>query len=110
VEASQAGNADYLPATVVKDAIVVHKAMLTVAANNLSMEQGATVPKFTYKMTGFVNEDTEKSATSGAPNLTTTATSKSKTGSYTIEVKQGTLAAKNYAFAFKNGTLTIKPK
>jgi hypothetical protein len=110
VEASQPGDGEYLPATPVKHTIIVNKAPLAVKANNLTMVKGASVPTLTYKMSGFVNEDTQKSATSGAPQLTTTATSSSPAGTYPITVKLGTLSAKNYAFVFDPGTLTIESK
>ena len=44
---------------------------------------------------------------SGAPSLTTTATSTSAPGSYSITVAVGTLTASNYTFSFVNGTLTV---
>jgi hypothetical protein len=111
VEASQPGNGDYSAATAVKHSIVVEKAKLTVMANNLSMKQGGKVPTLTYTITGFEYTDTEKSATTGKPVLSTTATSTSKPGSYSITVKIGTLAAKNYTFStFKGGTLTVTAK
>jgi len=110
VEASQSGDGQYGAATPIRRTILVNKAMLTVKANNLTMVKGAKVPTLTYKMSGFVNEDTQKSATSGAPVLTTTATSSSPAGAYPITVKQGTLLAKNYAFTLVPGTLTIASK
>jgi hypothetical protein len=109
VEASQAGNADYKAAAVVKKTIVVDKAKLTVTPNNLTMTEGATVPTLTYKMTGFEGVDTQKSATTGAPVLSTTATSKSVAGSYPITAAVGRLAAKNYTFTLAKGTLTVTP-
>jgi hypothetical protein len=39
--------------------------------------------------------------------LTTPATATSKAGIYPIIVKDGTLAAKNYSFLFKDGKLTV---
>ena len=110
VEASQPGNAEYDAATAIKRSIIVEKAALTVEANNLSMVQGAKLPTPTYKMTGFVNRDTEKSATTGEPKLTTKATQTSPPGPYAITAAKGTLAAKNYTLTTKNGTLTIKAK
>jgi hypothetical protein len=87
--------------------LAVTAAKLTVTANSLSMKQGAAVPTLTYAMKGFVNGDTQASATSGAPVLTTTATSKSAPGSYPITVATGTLAAANYGFSLVNGTMTV---
>jgi hypothetical protein len=87
--------------------IAVKKATLTVTAEDQTMKQGAAVPALTYKIKGFVNRDTQKTATSGKPKLTTTATSKSAPGKYPIKATDGTLAAKDYTFTFEDGTLTI---
>jgi hypothetical protein len=87
--------------------ITVTKAVLTVTAANVTIQQGAAIPKFTPSYSGFVNGDTAAKALTGAPALTTTATASSPAGSYAITVKQGTLAAKNYSFTLKNGALTI---
>jgi len=87
--------------------LTVTKAALTVTANNLSMKQGAAVPTLTYAIAGFQNGDTQAKATTGAPKLTTTATSKSVPGTYPITAAAGTLAATNYTFTFVNGTLTV---
>jgi hypothetical protein len=58
-------------------------------------------------LSGFVNND-QTSVVSGAPALSTTATSTSNVGSYPITVATGTLAATNYSFLFVPGTLTIQ--
>ena len=49
------------------------------------------------------------SVLSGAPSLTTTATTNSSVGGspYLIVAAQGTLSAANYSFNFVNGNLTI---
>jgi uncharacterized protein (DUF2141 family) len=107
VAAKQSGNADYNPAAEAKKSIQVSKAKLTVTANNLIMRQGAHLPALTYKIKGLVDHDTQKSAITGAPVLTTSATSKSKPGKYTISATAGKLSAKNYTFNFVEGTLTI---
>jgi hypothetical protein len=87
--------------------IVVSKAALTVTANNATMNVGAALPAFTASYTGFVNGDTA-AVLSGAPSLTTTATSSSPAGTYPITAAVGTLSAANYSFAsFVSGTLTI---
>jgi uncharacterized protein (TIGR03437 family) len=85
----------------------VSKVVVTVTANNLTKVYGAAVPGLTYGITGFVNGETQASATTGAPSLTTTATAASPAGSYPITAAQGTLAAANYSFTFVSGTLTI---
>jgi hypothetical protein len=86
--------------------IMVSKAALTVTANNATMNVGAALPAFTASYTGFVNGDTA-AVLSGAPSLTTTATSSSPAGLYPITVSQGTLSAANYTFTFVNGTLSV---
>ena len=82
---------------------------LTVTANDLSRLYGTANPTLTYTITGFVNGDTQ-SVVSGAPSLTSTATTSSPAGTYTIVAALGTLTAPSYyAFAFVNGTLTVTP-
>ncbi len=108
VEANQAGDEQWLPAPPVDDTFTVDPAVLTVTANSATMTYGGTLPTFTASYSGFVNGDTQ-GVLSGAPSLTTTATSQSPVGNYPITAAQGTLSAQNYAFAFVNGTLTINP-
>jgi sugar lactone lactonase YvrE len=86
--------------------IVVTKAALTVTANNITVKKGSKIPKLTASYTGFKNGDTAK-VLAGAPSLSTKATSSSPAGTYTITVKQGTLAAKNYMFKLVDGELKI---
>ncbi len=82
------------------------KAILTITADNKSMSFGGTVPTLTYTPTGFKNGE-GAGVLSGAPALSTTATSSSAVGGYPITVTVGTLAATNYTFTFVNGTLTV---
>jgi uncharacterized protein (TIGR03437 family) len=84
----------------------VNPATLTVTANNASRAYGTANPTFTATITGFVNGD-PSSVVSGTPSLTTTATTSSPMGGYTITAAQGSLAAANYTFSFVNGTLTV---
>jgi hypothetical protein len=91
----------------VNGTLTVGKATLTVTASNLSMTYGAAIPPLTFTMTGFLNGDTEESATTGAPSLSTTATTASPAGTYPITAAAGTLAAANYTFTFVNGTLSV---
>ncbi len=107
ITASQAGNSNFSPASVTQSFNIV-PAVLTVAANNLPGVYGLPLPALTYAYSGFVNGDTA-AVISGAPALSTTATSASGAGSYHITVSQGTLAAANYDFLYVNGTLTIAP-
>jgi hypothetical protein len=107
VTVTQPGNAKYGPAPEVTQSIWIEKAPLTVAGDNLTMTQGSAIPALTWTPTGFVNGDTAASALTGAPALTTTATSTSAPGVYPIEIVQNALASPNYRFAFKAGTLTV---
>ena len=86
--------------------LTVNPAALTVSANNTNRIYGAANPAFTASYTGFVNGDTV-AVLSGAPSLTTTATSGSAVGTYTIAAGLGSLTATNYSFGFTNGILTV---
>jgi hypothetical protein len=107
VAANQAGNATYAAAAQATHTITVEKAVLTTIAANKSMTYGGAVPKLSYTIAGFVNGDLQVHAVSGAPVLSTAATSKSSAGSYPISIETGTLEAKNYNFKFVPGALTI---
>jgi hypothetical protein len=89
--------------------LTVNPASLNVTANNMSVPYGSAMPSLTYKMSGFVNGDSAATATTGAPSLSTAATSQSAPGTYPITAAPGSLAASNYGFKFANGTLTITP-
>jgi hypothetical protein len=87
--------------------VTVSQAVLSVGADNTVMTPGSQVPPLAYTMSGFVNGDTQYSATTGQPALSTTATSSSPIGTYPITITQGTLAAANYSFQFGDGELII---
>jgi hypothetical protein len=93
----------------VNSTLTVGQATLTVTAQPALRIYGAPNPTFTYQMTGFVNGDTQASATSGQPSLTTAAGPASPVvvGGYPILAALGTLSATNYSFGFVNGTLTV---
>jgi hypothetical protein len=107
VTANQVGNGTYAAATAVSQSFIVSPAVLTATASSLSRAYGTANPALTYVLTGFVGGDTQTSATTGAPALTTTATQTSALGTYPITITQGTLAAQNYTFTLVNGTLTV---
>jgi hypothetical protein len=106
VTAHQAGNSSFAAAPDVAHTIQVNKAMLTVAASNVSIKYGQKLPSLTYSVAGYVNGD-RSSVLKGAPAETTTAVKGSPVGAYPIEIARGTLTAANYGFVFKNATLTI---
>ena len=87
-------------------ALAINKAALNVVANSLSRLINTPNPALTVSYTGFVNGD-NASDLSGAPSVTTTATTNSVPGSYPIVASQGMLASANYSFAFANGTLAV---
>ena len=84
----------------------VYRAALTVTADDQTRVYGAANPVLTYRITGFQNGDTT-SVVTGAPALSTTASTSSAVGSYPISAAQGTLRAANYYFTFAPGTLTV---
>jgi hypothetical protein len=86
--------------------LVISPALLTVTANNASRTVGAANPTFTGSYSGFVGGDTA-AVLSGAPSLTTTATTSSPAGLYPITAAVGTLSAANYTFTFVSGTLSV---
>jgi hypothetical protein len=109
VVASQSGNSTYPAATPVTANIVVNPASLSVAANSVSRAAGTANPTLTYTVTGYVNGDTA-AILSGAPLLSTTATTSSPAGPYAISIAQGTLSAgANYTLVLTPGTLTVTP-
>jgi hypothetical protein len=105
---SYSGDSNYAAASA-SGSLSVGKATLSVTANNQSMTFGGAVPALTYTMAGFVNGDTQQSATTGQPSLNTTATAASPVATYGITVTQGNLSAANYTFAFANGALAVTP-
>jgi hypothetical protein len=112
----------YAPGT-----LTVAKAPLTVAASNLSMVMGASVPTLTALFSGLVNSDTVTGgsntfpfvnsgdtiagAVTGTMSLVTTAASSSAVGSYPVTAGSGGLgiSGANYAITFTPGTVTVIP-
>ncbi|MBT9333115.1 MBG domain-containing protein, partial [Paracidobacterium acidisoli] len=117
VTATQPGAGQYGPAASVSQSFTVNPALLTLTANNATRMNNEPNPTFTYTLTGFVNGDTQGSATSGQPNITTTAMPGSPAGTYPIipsaiinnsnGTVQTVLSAANYTFMPVDGTLTI---
>jgi hypothetical protein len=88
--------------------LVSLKATLRAQPGSVPMIYGHAVPTPTvYSITGFVNGDTQASSVTGAPALSTTATSTSPVGVYPIDITVGTLASTNYTFLFAPGDLQI---
>ena len=88
--------------------VAVTPAVLTVTANNQTMQFGTSVPTVTATITGFVDGQTlSTSGVTGQPSCTTMVTSTSPVGVYPIVCQPGTLKATNYTFGFVSGTLTV---
>ena len=85
--------------------VSIAKATLTVSVGNYEMFEGETVPSFTLKYEGFVNNETVAVLTK-APTASCSATSQSKSGDYAITLGGGEAA--NYTFAYQAGNLKIK--
>ena len=93
----------YVPGT-----LTVSKVALTVTADDHTRAYGAANPALTASFSGFKNGDTlVTSGITGAPLLTTAATTSSGAGSYPITAAAGSLASANYSFTFVAGTLTV---
>jgi hypothetical protein len=114
VTAAQPGNSVYAAATAASGSsltqhITVNQAPLTVTATSLNMIYGASVPALTANYSGWVSTADENSSTvvTGAPSLSTSATSASNAGTYLITITQGNLASTDYSFTFVNGTMTV---
>ena len=71
--------------------------VVTITANDITMEYGDEVPELTYTVTG--------GELNGKPKLTTTATKTSAVGVYSISIEKGTVT--NEHFKLVPGTLTI---
>jgi len=84
--------------------LTIGQAALTVTADNQSSTYGQALPALTVTYAGFVNGDTQASLTTAA-TASTTATSASPAGSYTITPSGA--VDNNYAITYTNGTLTI---
>ena len=89
--------------------LTIQQAMVTVTPRNASMTYGSTIPSFTYQVEGLVRGDTPEQVFSGAPSLSTTATSGSSVGTYPITASQGTLNSTFYSITFASAVLTVNP-
>src|SRR6185437_5711604 len=84
----------------------------TYTANAANRSYGSSNPTFTGAVSGFVNGDTEGSATSGTLAFNSAATAASNVGSYAINGNGLTANNGNYTFQQAGGNataLTIDP-
>jgi polygalacturonase/sugar lactone lactonase YvrE len=106
--ASYSGDSNNATSTSSAISVQVARVILQVAANNVTVVAGQALPAYTATITGFVNGDTQATAVTGAPSLTTTPASPTAVGEYPIVISTGTLAANNYTFTFTNGVLRVQ--
>jgi Bacterial Ig-like domain (group 3)/MBG domain (YGX type)/PQQ enzyme repeat len=100
LQATQAGNTEYGPATATQS-FQVTPAALTVAANSATRAYGATNPVFSGTVSGAVGSD------SFSESFTTTATASSNTGSFAIVPSVKGTQLSSYNVTTVDGTLTV---
>lgn len=83
----------------------IYKADLTVKPMNAEKTYGDDNPRFILNYSGLKNGDTEATAFSVVPKITTTAKKYSNAGAYKLNVDDG--VSKNYELNYEAGTLTI---
>ncbi|MBQ9765338.1 MAG: hypothetical protein IJW18_04010 [Lachnospiraceae bacterium] len=81
----------------------IKPATVNIKADNFTIESGAALPNFTYKVAGLVNGESLPIAVNVVCEVTDTSTA----GSYKITVS-GTSADGNYVYSYENGTLYIE--
>lgn len=84
--------------------LTVTKATLNVVADSHLITAGSSIPSLTLSYSGFVYSETISNLTT-SPTATTTATSGSPVGTYSIVPSGG--VSSNYSFNYTNGILTI---
>ena len=109
-----ANNGNYVFAQAVgnSSALTINPATLTVTANSASRTYGAANPVFSGSVTGFVNGDTLATATTGSEVFSSTATTGSNVGTYSIIGSGLTANNGNYVFVqapANTSALTIDP-
>ena len=88
--------------------MTINPAKLRVTASFVSLPYASLIPvNFNYTVTGFVNGDTQATATSGAPLITTNATIASTVGIYPISCTAGSMNSTNYTINYFPGILRI---
>ncbi len=106
ITASQEGNEQYYPAEDEVQTLTIHKAGLTVSADDKLKLIGDELPELTFTYLGFVDDD-DANDIDIKPTITTDATKNSAAGSYSIVVSSG--SDNNYEFnSYINGILTIE--
>jgi len=103
IQASQAAATGYNSGTATAT-LTINKANLTATAANKSKVYNTSNPALTISYTGFAYSDNASSLTT-QPTASTTATTTSNVGTYSITLTGG--SSSNYNINLVNGTLTI---
>ena len=104
------GHATYDVTPLVTD-FTIHKAALTITADNKTAKQGDPLPTVTIRYSGFVGADNETNAFATTPVAAHSATDTNIPGGYSINfTTQAVLAKDNYTMSHVSGTLTVSPK
>jgi fibronectin-binding autotransporter adhesin len=90
----------------VNGVLTINPATLTYNANTASMIVNNTVPPLSGTVTGFVNNETQATATTGTLAFLTSATSSSNPGNYAINGSGLTANQGNYLFVQASGNAT----
>lgn len=104
ITALQVGNSTYSAAFPVNQNFVVNPAPLVIIPISVSKTAGQPNPVLTATYQTFVNGDTQASLTT-QPTITTTATTSSPAGTYTITAVGA--VDPNYNITYATGTLTV---
>lgn len=110
IAAEYGGDTDYEPSSGEHDE-VVDPALLTVTPKDQVRFVDTANPELTVDYDGFVlGETLGTSDVTGESACTTTALPDSPPGQYPITCTAGSLASRNYAFQFVEGTLTVNAR
>jgi DNA-binding beta-propeller fold protein YncE len=104
IDANQAGDSGYLPASQVSQTITVGQAPLTITASSATTTYDIPVPSITAGYSGLVNGDTSASLAT-QPSCSTTAASGSPAGQYPSDCSGA--VDPDYAITYVAGTVTV---
>ncbi|MCR4836560.1 MAG: leucine-rich repeat protein [Bacteroidaceae bacterium] len=99
--------ANYEATEIASGQLTITPASLTLKANDVSRLYFEDNPELTYSSTGFMGND-DASVLTTQPQIKTSATKKSGTGVYAIEI--GGATSKNYMISYEKGALTINKR
>ena len=81
------------------------KAPLTISVSDCAKVQGEENPEFTINYSGFVYNETSDGALTKLPTVTTSATTNSPEGGYSLIVDGA--EARNYEIVYNNGNMSV---